>query len=369
MSSQERRYDIDWLRVIAIGLLLIYHTAIGFQPWSLMIGFIQSEESIQPLWMVMAMLNVWRIPLLFFVSGMGVYFAIRKRNWIELILERANRILLPFVFGIFLIVPLHVFIIQAYYDLTISYLPSPGHLWFLGNIFIYVLLLSPVFFYLKKKEQEGIGQKVKQLFKSHWGLLLIVTCFIAEVLLINPVPFELYAMTWHGFYLGFLAFVFGFLCVYSGHQFWQLMSSRRWLFFGIAFLLYLIRVFHFQLAAPDYLVVIESNAWIFTAFGFAYKYFNRPSRLLSSLSKAAYPVYIIHMFVLYLASWLVFPSGIPVAIQFVFVLGITTLGSLCIYEFLIRRVWFLRPFFGLKREESTEVPVEKEPEIKQKPAH
>ncbi len=31
MSTTNRRYDIDWLRVIAIGLLLIYHVAIGFQ--------------------------------------------------------------------------------------------------------------------------------------------------------------------------------------------------------------------------------------------------------------------------------------------------------------------------------------------------
>ena len=33
MTKEERRYDIDWLRVIAIGLLLIYHIAIAFQPW------------------------------------------------------------------------------------------------------------------------------------------------------------------------------------------------------------------------------------------------------------------------------------------------------------------------------------------------
>jgi len=31
--ATNRRYDIDWLRVIAIGLLLIYHIAIGFHPW------------------------------------------------------------------------------------------------------------------------------------------------------------------------------------------------------------------------------------------------------------------------------------------------------------------------------------------------
>src|SRR5882762_7299013 len=74
MSTQNRRYDIDWLRVIAIGLLLIYHIAIGFQPWGIMIGFITNDESWFSLWTPMMMFNIWRILFLFFVSGMGVYF-------------------------------------------------------------------------------------------------------------------------------------------------------------------------------------------------------------------------------------------------------------------------------------------------------
>src|SRR5450432_3316502 len=101
MLTTNRRYDIDWVRVIAIGLLVIYHTAIGFQPWGMMIGFITTEKPWVSLWTPMAMLNVWRIPLLFYVSGMGVYFAIQNRNWRQLLLERTSRIFVPFVFGIF----------------------------------------------------------------------------------------------------------------------------------------------------------------------------------------------------------------------------------------------------------------------------
>ncbi len=78
--TTERRHDIDWLRVIAIGLLLIYHIAIIFQPWAMFIGFIRSDEFLEGLWKPMTMLNVWRIPLLFYVSGMGLYFAMRKEK-------------------------------------------------------------------------------------------------------------------------------------------------------------------------------------------------------------------------------------------------------------------------------------------------
>ena len=150
MKTAERRYDIDWLRVIAIGLLLVYHIGIGFQPWGVFIGFIQNNEPIGSLWPGMSMLNIWRIPLLFFVSGMGVCFAISKRNWKQLLLERTRRILLPFIVGVFFIVPIHLFIWQKYYSQDIKYAPAPGHLWFLANIFIYVLVLSPLLLSEKK---------------------------------------------------------------------------------------------------------------------------------------------------------------------------------------------------------------------------
>src|SRR5882672_8771188 len=115
MQTTDRRYFIDWIQVIAIALLLLYHVAIGFQPWGMLVGFITNQKSWGSLWIPMMMLNVWRIPLLFFVSGMGVYFASQNRNWKQLIMERTSRIGVPFLFGFFCIVPIPIYILQAYY--------------------------------------------------------------------------------------------------------------------------------------------------------------------------------------------------------------------------------------------------------------
>lgn len=346
-THSTRRYDIDWLRVIAIGLLLVYHVAIGFQPWGRMIGFITSEEPWAALWLPMALLNVWRIPLLFFVSGMGVYFAMRQRSWKQLIAERARRILLPFVFGMFAIVPLHVLVWRQYYGMELKYAWSPGHLWFLGNIFCYVVLLSPLLFCLKKNESGKLVLWIKKSLSQPWGLLLVLAAFVAEVLLLNPVPFELYAMTWHGFVLGLLAFFFGFCFVLSGDGFWQMIRRGRWIFVAIALGLYFLRMFHFSSFAPGYLLATESLAWILAVFAFGSTYLNRPGCALAYLSQAAYPVYILHMVFLYLGSVWVFPLPVPVQSQFVLVLMITLGGSFGTFE-VIRRVGFLRPLFGLK---------------------
>ncbi len=352
MLTTERRYDIDWLRVVAIGLLLIYHVAIGFQSWGVMIGFITTKTPWESLWIPMALLNVWRIPLLFFVSGMGVYFALRNRNWKQLLQERASRILLPFVFGIFFIVPVHVYIWQLYYNLSPGYSYNPGHLWFLGNIFAYVVLLSPLFFYLKRHENGKVAAAIRKLLGTPLGLLPVIALFAAEAFIIDPRPFELYALTWHGFFLGLLAFLCGFCFVLSGKSFWQMLLKWRWFFLLTAAALFGLRMGYLKMNTPAYFVAVESNLWIFAIFAFGYKFLNHPGKALNYLSQAAYPVYIIHMVFLYLGSMFIFPLQMDVRLQFLLVLAFTVTGCFAAFE-VIRRVRFLRPLFGLKVNEGT----------------
>lgn len=352
---ENRRYDIDWLRVGAIGLLLIYHVAIGFQPWGVFIGFIQTSEPLEAIWIPMSMLNVWRIPILFFVSGMGVCFAIRRRSWKQLLVERSKRILLPYIFGMAAIVPLHVFIWQKYYHQELQYAFRPDHLWFLGNIFVYVLVLSPLFFYLKKNQGGKVQRFLQKLLKNPIGLIVLIIPFILEAEIVKPESFEVYALSLHGFVLGFIAFLIGFCCVYSGDTFWKTVMKWRWASFASAIALYIIRLLLFELKSPDYLMAIESNLWIFAVFGFTYKHLNHPSKALTYLSQAAYPVYIIHMLFIYLGSFLLFPLNLNSFMEYVLVNLFTFAGSMLTYEFLIRRIGFLRPLFGLKWENKRQI--------------
>jgi glucan biosynthesis protein C len=348
MLTTERRYDIDWLRVIAIGLLMIYHIGFVFLPWGVFIGFIQNGESIDSIWNPMSMLNVWRIPLLFFVSGMGVRFAIQRRNWKQLILERTRRILVPFVFGIFCIVPLHLFVWQRFYNQDISYSIHPSHLWFLANIFIYVFVLSPLFYWLKRNEGGKFHRGLKKLLGTPLGLLSMIAVFVVEAMLVKPETFETYSITLHGFFLGMLAFLFGFIVVHAGDAFWLTVKKWRWLLLFLAAALFTFRYIEFQLLAPNYLKAIESNMWIFSAFGFGYRYLNHPGKTLAYLSQAAYPVYILHMFFLYLGSYLIVPLGISALLKLALVTTFTLAGCFAFYELIIRRVRFLRPLFGVK---------------------
>ena len=107
IPARERRYDIDWVRILALGLMIAYHGLVFFQPWAGKLLFLQNNETLETLWRFPAeMINVWRIPILFVLSGMGVCFAMSHRNGYQLLIDRALRILLPLAAGSILICPL-----------------------------------------------------------------------------------------------------------------------------------------------------------------------------------------------------------------------------------------------------------------------
>jgi hypothetical protein len=182
------------------------------------------------------------------------------------------------------------------------------------------------------------------------GPLSVSIFFMLETILAKPLTFELYAQTWHGFFLGLLAFFFGFLFMYSGSVCWKTMLHWRWLYLVISIILYGIRLVVFDLKAPDYLLALESNSWILAILGFGYKNLNKPGAVLSYLSQAAYPVYIIHMFVMYAGAMVILPLDIPVLLKFITIIGFTLGLCYMVYEFIIRRISFLRPLFGLKQD-------------------
>jgi peptidoglycan/LPS O-acetylase OafA/YrhL len=347
MQNTERRHDIDWLRVIAIAMLLIYHIARIFQPWGKYIGFIQSEETSNAIWIPMTMLNVWRIPLLFFVSGMGVCFSLRRRDWKKLLSERARRILLPLVFGALFIVPIHHFIFQKYYGEELAYEPSVGHLWFLLNICIYVTQVIG-FAFLDQKYEYKFYNYLRSALKHPYLIYLFFIPFIIEAHFIDPQYFSLYVGTTHGFILGMLAFSVGFQFIAIGEAFWNAVEKMKFLSLAIAVVLYFVRLFYFEFAAPNYLASIESMSWIFALLGLGYAYLNKPSKLLSYLSQSAYPVYIIHMIFLYAAAYLILPMGYSLGINFILINVFTFASCFVVYDLIIKRTGFLRPLFGLK---------------------
>ena len=59
---------------------------------------------------IMTFLHNWRMPLLFLLSGAGTYFALGKRTPGQYLSERFKRLFIPLAAGIFILVPVQVYI-------------------------------------------------------------------------------------------------------------------------------------------------------------------------------------------------------------------------------------------------------------------
>lgn len=188
-ATSTRRYDVDAIRTIAIGLLIIYHCAISFTFIAGFIGFPQNDVTMDALWIPLAALNVWRIPILFLISGMGVYFAMRRRGNKAIVKDRTLRILVPLLFGWIVLWPLFHFGLLAV-GWEASYNVNFGHLWFLLNIYVYALLLVPLFGYLKANPDHAILRGMKRLLQIPGGIFLLALPLALEAWLVNPEAFS-----------------------------------------------------------------------------------------------------------------------------------------------------------------------------------
>ena len=343
-----RRYDVDWLRICALGLLILYHVVVGFQPWAAALLFIQNDQTLETLWILMGMLNVWRIPILFVVSGMGVCFAMEKRDWKALLKDRTLRILTPFIFGFFFICPISTYIAIKYYGGEAGYFPNPGHLWFLANIFLYVAMLLPLLLYLKSRPNHIVLGFLSRFFRYPGGLYVLAIPVVVEALLVQPEVFSTYVGTSHGFWLGLVCFSTGFLFVSLKDFSWPAAERLRGAALALAFFLYLARLLAFGLEGPIALTALESVSWILAILGYGSAYLNQPSQTLAYFSKAVYPVYIVHFPVQCFFSYYLMPLPLPSVVKLLTLLATTLGASLLLYELVIKRLKWIRPLFGMK---------------------
>jgi len=368
-----RRYDLDWLRVIVFALLILYHVGMLFVPW----GFHIKNNVIYD-WLTLPMwfLNQWRLPILFVISGMGTYYALRKRSGNQFAIERVKRLLVPLVFGMLLIIPPQVYIERLVNNQStgtyLNFWPTEAfigvypegnlswhHLWFLPYLLLFSLVLIPVFIYLRKHPENRFINWVRGLVRHPVKIFLFaIPLYLIEALVepFFPVTHALIG-DWFTIINYIVLFFIGFVLISVKDTFWQTVEKfrKRFLITGIlCFTVMAVLVINFEDGierhfTEAFLKVINLWSWILALFGFAAKHLNKKSNILSYCNQAVYPFYILHQTVMMIiAYYLIDLEWNLVAKGTVLVLG--TFGiSWLLYEFLIRRIKYIRPIFGLKK--------------------
>ncbi|MGB5236815.1 MAG: acyltransferase family protein [Flavobacteriaceae bacterium] len=367
-----RRHDLDWLRVFVFALLILYHVGMFFVPWG---WHIKNNEISDKLIFPMMFVNQWRLPILFVISGMGTFYALRKRSGKQFLSERVIRLYIPLAVGMLLIVPPQVYIERianaqfsgGYFNFWPTHAftgiypegnMSWHHLWFLPYLLLFSLLLAPVFLYLKKRPANFWTGRMKMLLLKPSGIfVLILPLFLAEALVepFFPVTHALIG-DWFAILYFLLFFFYGFLLISAQKEFWQNVEDHRkkYLFCGIiGFTLWLALIMVFEDSTyrhftEAFLKVFNTWSWILTLFGYASKYLNRPSFILSYANEAVYPFYILHQTITIIIAYFIMDLPWHMFSKFILLTAGTFIVSWLIYEFGIRRWKIIRPLFGLK---------------------
>ena len=239
----ERHYGMDWLRIGAFALLILYHIGMFFVPWEWHV------KTAGPLdWVQVPMLatNAWRLPLLFVVSGFASAAVLGKSTVGRFLRDRTARLLLPTVFAAAVIIPPQPWIelvTQHGYSAGLGHfwandyfrfgtldgiiLPTWQHLWFVVYLWVYTLALAAIVALMPRPARRIFARFVDRLLGGP-GLLLVPIGWLAIHMAWSGSNMqETHALfgDWvaHRMYLP--AFLFGFLLA-DAPQTWG--AIRRW---------------------------------------------------------------------------------------------------------------------------------------------
>jgi glucans biosynthesis protein C len=380
-----RRTDLDWIRIGAFGLLILYHVGMFYTPdsWD---WHAKSRWSSEPLTLAMYLTNPWRLGLLFLVSGAATRFMVRNTPPGALARSRTARLLPPLLLGVFVVVPPQTYVQVVSYagfegnwaEFYGRYLLGPGwriggeplitptynHLWFVAYLWVYTLALAALL-----ARVPDLALRLERFTEraltglGGWGLLLWpVTVLALARLALAPVFGSTHALVddWYNHAQYLFLFGLGF-AIASSAPVWAALDRRRWLLTGLALAAYALwAAYAWRYRVHDH----EPAAWLRLTMGGVYALDQWAwmaailawgRRLLSGrdgpvrryLTEAVFPFYIAHQTVIVLAGFHLTRLGWPAPTEATAVIALTVLACFATYE-LVRRVQVLRPLFGLK---------------------
>lgn len=99
-----RKYYIDNLRWMSLLWLIPYHTAMAWNVWGEP-NYIFFEKN-KLISSIVVFLSPYFMPLLFLLAGISTKYALQKRNFKQYLAERVNKLLIPFLFGTAVLMPI-----------------------------------------------------------------------------------------------------------------------------------------------------------------------------------------------------------------------------------------------------------------------
>jgi hypothetical protein len=380
-SVNERKHYIDWLRILAFGLLFLFHSWRPFDhfPWHI------KNEGQNIIFDILTMFtHGWRMFLIFLVSGAGTWFAMKSRKG-AFVKDRVRRLLVPFLFGILLIIPPQRFyewimfrdFSGSYSDFILSYFPQQlgdtmgssvllwfghlgTHIWYLPFLFVMTVVILPL---LNKIRKGGFDFTwLKTMMKSNYGVFILVIPMIIVRVLLKPIYSEY--TDWADFFVYLIPFLYGFLFM-SDPEFINIIKKKMYLFLVVGLLsstyfLYTglqspenvqeylhpsFSLYHLEISIVSMFI---AYSWILFFLGFFAKHMNFKHSILVPANVSILPIYVLHQTLIIVIGYYVVNTDLSIFLKFIIIAFTAIPASVLLYK-IIQTNNVLRFLFGLKK--------------------
>ena len=377
-ATSNSRYELDWLRVLAILVVFLYHSTRFFNLGDWHVKNFDTYLWVE-FWNIFA--TRWMMPLFFIISGASLFYAIGKsKGFRRFYVDKFMRLMIPVLLASVTHSVLQIYLERVthgqFSGSFFSFLPEafngvyfaigmPGnfalhgmHLWYLLFLFIYSLIFYGLFKWLKNGGRE-ILNRITSLFAMP-GLiylwfalpLVIIKALVPQAILIAGAGGWAFL-----YYIWFL--ISGFIIV-SSDRLQRTIENQRWvsLLLGVV----LMSAYLYQLFGPSRVVFqpgindwvnslfsfISAWCWLFAILGFGMRHLASDRPVLRHANEAVMPFYILHQTVLLVVGYFVLAWEIPDVLKWAIIFASAFIIIIAIYTLIIRRSDLFRFLFGMK---------------------
>ena len=378
-SALPRYFFLDWVRIVAFFLLILYHVGMYYVTWGWHVKSPDASHAIEPFMMLSA---PWRLSLLFLVSGVASSCMLANLRPLLFLRKRSWRLLVPLLFGVFVIVPPQSYceVVEklgyagSYADFMRLYvhayhgfcrdgcliLPTWNHLWFVAYLWAYTVVLAIIVLALGPRFDRlaaGVGRML-----AGWKLIVLPAAAlgVARMLMVERFPTtNALVDDWYMHMHYLIVFLLGALLARVPGV-WPRFDALRWTGLAVALSGWAVMLVWYAVPKTavagtpwEFLVypvraVYALMTWsaIVAACGFARRHLDRDGRARRYLAEAVFPVYILHQTLIVVLAHAFKPLHRSPGVEAPMLIVLVTVLSFAGFE-IVRRVSVLRPLFGL----------------------
>ncbi len=370
-SIPARRHDIDWVRVLGMLMVFLFHCARFFdqEDWHA-----KNNQLSFGMTVFVGVVSQWIMPLFFVLSGMSSCYALSYLRAGRYLWARVKRLVVPLMFGIFTQIPLQVYIervshgqfsgsffeffphyFDGFYGFGGNFAWMGLHLWYLEMLFIFSLLLLPFFLWLRKDATRRRTSGAVAFLNKPGGIFLLALPLALMEILGNLQPDGIGVRAWGGWnILSHMSFFVSGYVLATDAQFRPTLERHRMSALAMGVIATSVGYLLIQSGFSSYeysfsfLRAFNSWCWLVAILGFGSRHLDFDNRALKYANEAVLPFYILHQTVIVTIGFFIADWDAGVMVKYLLLSMSSFIIIIAVYDLTVRRVNMLRFLFGMK---------------------